>query len=89
MNFFLEQAAKSWQSIVIIMALISAIIHVIFAGAVAKDAGKITRAGVSTQLVSPVVWAFATLAGGVVIAAIYWCIHHVNFSRVMYPRPKN
>lgn len=84
MENLMQTFAAEWQSIVTVMAIVSAIVHVIFAGAVAKDAGKITKAGVATQLVSPMTWAFATLVGGVAVAAVYWFIHHVNFARHFY-----
>lgn len=84
MNTLLQNFSVQWQSMLVLITIISAIVHVIFAGAVAKDAGRITKAGVATQLVSPMTWAFATLVGGVAVAAIYWFIHHVNFSRHFY-----
>lgn len=84
MNTVLQNFSMQWQSMLVLIAIISAVVHVIFAGAVAKDAGKITKTGVATQLVSPMTWAFATLVGGVPVAAIYWFIHHVNFSRHFY-----
>ncbi len=89
MENLIQAFAAEWQSVVTIIALVSAVVHIIFAGAVARDAGKITKAGVTTQLVSPMTWAFATLVGGVAVAAIYWFIHHVNFARHFYPENKN
>lgn len=88
MNTLLQNIATEWQSILVLITIITAIIHIIFAGAVAKDAGKITKAGVATQLVSPMIWAFAVLVGGVPIAAVYWFIHHVNFARHFYSSQK-
>lgn len=85
MENLMQAFATEWQSIVTLIALVSAIVHIIFAGAVARDAGKIAKAGIATQLVSPMTWAFATLVGGVAVAAIYWFMHHVNFARHFYP----
>lgn len=66
------------HSIEMMMLVINAIVHVLFAGAVARDAGLLKKRGIPTYLVSNMTWAFATLAGGVFIAAIYWFMHHLN-----------
>jgi len=77
---------ESWQYLVAQMGnitnfilLLNALIHIIFAGAVAKDAGLILKQGQRTYLVSGLTWAFATLIGGVFIAAVYWFMHHLKF----------
>lgn len=61
--------------------LLSAMVHVIFAGAVAKDSGNLAKLGHPTLLVSGMVWALATLIGGVWVAAIYWFMHRSSFFR--------
>jgi len=79
------QLAKAFsteiQSFYYIMLLINAIIHVLFAGAVARDAGGLYKLGQRPAMVSPATWAFATLVGGIVTAAIYWFIHHSSLTR--------
>jgi hypothetical protein len=69
------------QSLSLLILIINALLHVIFAGAVAKDAGYIAKSGFPTQIVSPMTWAFAVLIGGVFVAAVYWLIHHAKFIR--------
>lgn len=61
--------------------LINGIINVIFAGAVARDAGSLYRLGLRPVLVSGPAWAFSTLIGGVFTASIYWLLHHSTFTR--------
>lgn len=69
------------HSIQLIVLIISAIVHIIFAGAVAKDAAQVAKRIHKTHLVSPMTWAFATLVGGVFVAAIYWFMHHLTWAR--------
>ena len=73
--------ANQIQTFYYLLLLVSAIIHVIFAGAVARDAGHLYKLGQRPALVSAGTWAFATLIGGVITAAIYWFIHHSTFTR--------
>ena len=61
----------------IIIAL-AAIVHIVFAIAVASDAKRFYMKGLSTFLVGPGMWGFATLMGGVWGVLIYWIIHHSN-----------
>lgn len=60
----------------LLLLMVNAVVHVLFAGAVARDAGSLTQIGRRPALVSSPVWAFATLLGGVMVAAVYWFIHH-------------
>ncbi len=53
--------------------LLAAVVHVSFAVAVFLDARRLPRKPI---LVLPVVWALATLLGGLFVAAVYWVIHH-------------
>jgi len=76
-----QTLANSMSSIMWMVLVIRVILHFIFAAAVAKDAGRINKEGRTTWLVSGITWAFATLIGGVFIAAIYWFIHYSNILR--------
>ncbi|MBA2648937.1 MAG: hypothetical protein H0U75_04915 [Legionella sp.] len=69
------------QNLFYLIMIINGILHLIFAGAVARDAGYITRTGQKLALVSAATWAFATLIGGLWTAALYWFIHHSTITR--------
>jgi uncharacterized membrane protein len=79
MNFNVAQYITSeLPSIQLMLLLINALLHVIFAGAVAKDVGTMSKLGRHPHLVSGVTWAFATLIGGPLIAVGYWFMHHLR-----------
>ncbi len=68
-------------SIQILILLINVLVHLFFAGGVARDAGRMQKLGQETAIVSGYLWAFATLIGGVWVAIGYWFIHHSNLTR--------
>ena len=85
MTFDLMQfVAEPLQNIYILVIGLKVIINLIFATAVARDSGFFEKHGSSTSLVSGLTWAFATLIGGIFIAAIYWFIHHSTLTRADY-----
>ena len=62
-----------WGTVII---LLIAMVHVVFAFGVYSDALRLRRSIHNTILVSPRMWLFATVIGGVLVAAIYWILHH-------------
>ncbi len=76
----LTQYSAQVQHLQLLIMIISALVHVVFAGGVARDAGLLHKLGRKPALVSAHIWAFATLVGGVFVAAIYWFIHHSNLT---------
>lgn len=81
-NSILAQLAAQIKNLELLLLMINVLVHVFFAGAVAKDAGLINQLGRRTALVSAHVWAFATLLGGVMVAAVYWFIHHSTLTNI-------
>lgn len=64
------------------MTILQIMINLLFAGAVAKDSGRLLQTGQPNLLVNGITWAFATLVGGVFVAVAYWIIHHSTLTRV-------
>lgn len=76
-----NQYSTQIQTFFYLIMVINGILHFIFAGAVARDAGNLYRLGLKPVLVSAPTWAFATLIGGVITATIYWLLHHSTLTR--------
>ena len=53
-----------------------AIVHVAFAIAIKRDADNLMMQKECLVFVSPGLWGFATLLGGVTVAVAYWAIHY-------------
>lgn len=80
-NELAQQFAAQIQTFFYLVMIINGILHLVFAGAVARDAGNMNRLGQKPVLVSAATWAFATLIGGVFIATVYWLLHHSTLTR--------
>jgi hypothetical protein len=52
------------------------VVHIAFAAGVGAAAKQLAARGESTSLVGPWMWTFATLFGGILVAALYWAVHH-------------
>lgn len=69
----------------IVLFALAAIVHIAFAAGVGADANRFRAKQLSTFLVGPGMWAFATLIGGVWVALAYWIIHHSNLRAIQPP----
>jgi len=74
-------ASHTLLTLKLAVLVVTVILHMVFAAAVATDAGKLHKQQLQPLLVSGITWAFATLLGGVFIAAIYWLMHHSTLTR--------
>ncbi|NQY42864.1 MAG: hypothetical protein HRT87_05945 [Legionellales bacterium] len=80
-DLVLAHLSNQIYTIKYIVMCLNAIVHIIFAGAIAKDAGALYKRGYPTIMVSGITWSFATLLGGVLVATIYWLLHHSTIAR--------
>jgi len=78
---FMKSISSQMEALQFLLLLVNGLIHIIFAGAVAKDSGQLDKTGQTTMLVPGLAWAFATLLGGVFVAAVYWILHHSKLTR--------
>ncbi len=81
MHYWLKNSQEIGQTVEQLLWVINAFLHVLFAGAVAKDAGQLHQRGIKSILVSPATWAFTALIGGVWAAGLYWFLHHSTLTR--------
>ena len=66
----------------IIIFTVTALIHIAFSIAVYEDAKKQTGyEPTGSVFVGPFFWAMSVLLGGVLIAGLYWVIHHSNLKQ--------
>jgi hypothetical protein len=81
---FMSYITTPLQNFYLVILALKAMMNLIFATAVARDAGFFEKRGLRTSLVSGLAWAFSTLVGGVLVAAVYWFIHHSTLTRADY-----
>lgn len=84
LNDMIQQYSAQIETFQFLLIIVNAILHVLFAGGVARDAGRLRHQGSPLALVSAHTWAFAVLLGGVLTAALYWFIHHSTLTKVTY-----
>ncbi len=78
-----------FDNMVTMYYILMTIVHLAFAAAVAKEAGRLVHSRGATILVGPVMWSFATVIGGVWVAAVFWVLHHLPLFQQSNYRAKN
>ncbi len=63
-------------SLSLLHLLLTAFIHLMFASGVARDVHVLRSQSLEPCLVPGPAWVLATILGGVVVAGIYWVLHH-------------
>ena len=63
------------------------VVNVSLAVAVFKSASALERQRGSAPFGAPIIWALATLMGGVLTVLAYWFIHHSTLSPQSSPKP--
>lgn len=81
MDQLLNQFSAMVQHGSIIIFLLNILLHICFAGGVARDINNLTKLGGMPQLFPAWVWVLATLIGSVFVAGIYWFMHHSTLVR--------
>lgn len=67
-----------------LLAPLTLVANALFAIGVYRDTVKVRMAR-DIELVSPGVWAFATVVGGIMTAGVYWLIHHSTLNPMRKP----
>lgn len=76
---FNAQTIMYWS---VIVATVTTLIHIAFGIAVLNDASNLKSSNSKTlQFVGPFFWMLAVLLGGVLIAGLYWLIHHSTLNK--------
>ena len=78
--------AKLLPLLMVVWWAILIIVHISFAVAVFKNASALERQRGGATLGAPIIWALATLMGGVVTVLAYWFIHLSTLSPQSSPK---
>ena len=81
MDYFNQGIMQLYQNIYYIIAILTVLVHVICAMAVAKDIGNFAKRNVTPQLMHHFGWVITVLISGVWGFLIYWLMHHSSLSR--------
>jgi hypothetical protein len=77
----LSQYSQTILSIQGVMMLLTVVLHIIFAGGIARDIGERHRNYLPIQFIPGFAWVLATLIGGILVLVAYWLIHHSTLAK--------
>ena len=78
---YLGQFTQTYAGLSALLLVLNAILHVIYAGGVAKDVGDLHRRDLPARFIPGFAWVLAVLIGGILVLVAYWLIHHSSLSR--------
>ncbi len=75
--------------LVVVWWAVLIVVHVSLAVAVFQRASALDRQRGNSPLGAPIIWALATLMGGVLTVLAYWFIHHSTLSPQSSQKPES
>ena len=76
-----SQFPQTLSNIATIIMVLNALLHILFAAAIARDIGNLNKLHVEPRLLSGMTWVLATLIGGILVVGLYWLVHHSALAR--------
>ncbi len=73
--------AAIYSNTSLMITLLTVILHIICATAVAKDLGNMAKRSIAPQILPTAGWVLAALLGGIWATGIYWVMHHSSWAR--------
>ena len=85
---FTDAHPTSIFAIAIGVSIFTAVVHIIFAVAVYRDAARLKRSqALAIAGVGPAIWCLAILVGGMVTVGVYWVMHHSRLNPTIPTSP--
>ena len=78
MSLYLADVVGSMGVVSVILA---GFINLIFANGVAKDIHALHEKSLEPHLVPGYAWVLSTAIGGIMVAAVYWALHHSSLGK--------
>lgn len=67
--------------LLMVIPILVLVVRFLFAVAILSDAQKMREKGRRFVFIGPTLWVLATLAGGLMVVALYWLVHHSKLRR--------
>ncbi len=72
---------STFHTVLLLMLILTAILHLLMAAGVAKDVGYLQKQGAQPWFLPPFAWVLAVLLSGLWALGIYWLLHHSSLAR--------